>query len=164
MTTDVARIRDELERMYQGPAWHGPSLLEALHGVGAGEAAARPLPGAHSIYELTHHVAAWIDEVRSRLLGAAPGQPAVGDWPPANVAVDEHAWREALGRLDAVHHALLETLATFRDAQLERTYPSVDPNTPGVVTFYVLLHGLVQHNAYHAGQMVLLRNAARRDV
>ncbi len=162
MNTEVTRIRGELQRMYQGPAWHGPSLREALQDVGAREAAARPLPGAHSIYELTHHVAAWIDEVRSRLLGSPPGQPAFGDWPPASLRVDDAAWRAVHDRLDAVHAALMETLTTFEDVRLQQTYPSVDSTAPGVVTFYVLLHGLVQHNAYHAGQMVLLRNALRR--
>jgi uncharacterized damage-inducible protein DinB len=164
MNAEVTRITGELQRTYQGPAWHGPSLLEALQDVAAAQAGAHPLPGAHSIYDLTHHVAAWIDEVRSRLLGALPGQPTLGDWPPANLAVDERAWRDVLSQLDTAHTALLETLATFDDARLQQTYPSVDPTAPGMVTFYVLLHGLVQHNAYHAGQMVLLRNALRRGV
>jgi len=53
---EIARIVDQLDRAWQGPAWHGPEVLLALAGVTASQAAARPIRAAHSIWELVHHL------------------------------------------------------------------------------------------------------------
>ena len=155
-TTEIDRIADQLRRMYEGEAWHGPCVLESLRGISAAQAAARPMPNTHSIYELTHHIGAWIGEVRSRLLGNRPGEPPEGDYPAADTSVDEAAWNAVLNRLATHHTDLLATLSAFDPARLDE---AVDPTVPPErrQTFYVLLHGLVQHNAYHAGQIMLLR-------
>src|SRR5437879_1774677 len=57
--TEVERILDQLKRAYEGNAWHGPSVREALEGITAEQATKRPLANAHSIWELAHHIAVW---------------------------------------------------------------------------------------------------------
>ncbi len=57
--TEVERILDQFRRAFEGNAWHGPALLELLGGVSSADAAARPIPSAHSIWELVLHIAAW---------------------------------------------------------------------------------------------------------
>jgi uncharacterized damage-inducible protein DinB len=147
----------ELRRMYAGPAWHGPCLQDALRDVTARQAAARPLPAAHSIFELTHHIGAWIGEVESRLRGNASSDPADGDWPAAITVTDER-WRDTVARVETRHNSLIAFLRTLDAARLDAI---VDANAPSPeqqrVTGYILLHGLVQHNAYHIGQIMLLR-------
>jgi len=66
--TDSDRIAQQLENAFDGGAWHGPTLLELLAGVDAQTAAAHPLPGAHSIWELVLHIAAWDDAVNRRIV------------------------------------------------------------------------------------------------
>ncbi len=148
----------DLRRIYEGNAWHGPSVQEALHGVTTTQAAARPLPDAHSIYELTHHIGAWIGETTSRLLGNQPGNPADGDFPSPSTAVDDAAWADVRARLERRQAELLEAVSGFDAARLD---DAVDPknrkNSDGPVTFRALLSGLAQHSAYHAGQIVLLK-------
>jgi len=157
--TEVDRIAAELRRMYEGPAWHGPGVLEAIEGLNAEQAGTRAAANAHSIYEIAHHIAAWIGEVRSRLLGQPSGDPADGDWPPGDRQVDEGEWLRVRDRLSTRHRELQATLASFEASRLgQRVDPSRE-GPSGLVTFYALLHGLVQHNAYHAGQIVLLRRA-----
>jgi uncharacterized damage-inducible protein DinB len=150
----------DLRRIYEGNAWHGPAVLEAIGGVTARQAAARPVRDAHSIYELTHHIAAWIGETTSRLQGNPPGSPSDGDFPPQSTAVDDAAWADVLRRLERRQAELLETLSGFDAARLDE---AVDPknrkDADGPVTFRALLSGLAQHSAYHAGQIVLLRKA-----
>ena len=80
-TTEVERIRDQFRRAFDGEAWHGPSVLQLLNGITAEQAAAHPIPGAHSIWELVLHVAAWRGAVAARLGGKSPDLPDVGDWP-----------------------------------------------------------------------------------
>ena len=60
---ELERIKDQFQRAFNGQAWHGPSLLSLLAGVTAEQAAAHPVPGAHSIWELTLHIAAWESEI-----------------------------------------------------------------------------------------------------
>ena len=67
--TEIERILDQLKRAYEGDAWHGPSVREALAGVTAQQAHARPLTNAHSIWELVHHIAVWENVGRRRLEG-----------------------------------------------------------------------------------------------
>jgi uncharacterized damage-inducible protein DinB len=149
----------DLRRIYEGNAWHGPSVLDAIRGVTAMQAGARPVPNAHSIYELTHHIAAWMGETTSRLQGKPPDNPADGDFPP-RTAVDEAAWADVRARLERRQAELLEAIARFEPGRLDE---AVDPrnrkDTSGPVSYRALLSGLAQHSAYHAGQIMVLRKA-----
>ena len=148
----------DLRRIYEGNAWHGPSVLEALQDVTTGQAATRPVPDAHSIYELTHHIAAWIGETTSRLQGNPPGSPADGDFPPRSTTVDDAAWADVRARLERRQAELLETVSEFDAARLDDLVnPKHKKDSDGPVTFRALLSGLAQHSAYHAGQIVLLK-------
>ena len=150
----------DLRRIYEGNAWHGPSVLEALQDVTTGQAAARPVPDAHSIYELTHHIAAWIGETTSRLQGNPPGSPADGDFPPRSTTVDDAAWADVRARLERRQAELMETVSEFDAARLDDLVnPKNKKDSDGSVTFRALLTGLAQHSAYHAGQIVVLKKA-----
>jgi uncharacterized damage-inducible protein DinB len=150
----------DLRRIYEGNAWHGPSVLEAIRDVTADQAGARPIPGAHTIYELTHHIGAWIGETTSRLQGNPPGSPADGDFPPRTLTVDAEAWVEVCTRLERRQAELLEAATAFDAGRLDEP---VNPNSrksgDGSGTFRALLSGIAQHSAYHAGQIMVLRKA-----
>ena len=95
--TEIERILDQLKRAFEGNAWHGPSIREALEGVTAEQAQARPLGNAHSIWELVQHIAVWEDVGRRRLTGDR-AQIAISspeDW-PAPGDTGEAAWDQAL--------------------------------------------------------------------
>jgi uncharacterized damage-inducible protein DinB len=150
---------DDIRRIYEGNAWHGPAVLDAIRDVTATHAAARPLPGAHTIYELTHHIAAWIGETASRLQGNAPAMPVDGDFPPQSATVDSEAWSEVCALLERRQAELLEAVASFDAARLDEAVDPKRKNEDGPVTYRALLSGIAQHTAYHAGQIVLLRKA-----
>ncbi|HVE77311.1 MAG TPA: DinB family protein, partial [Gemmatimonadaceae bacterium] len=119
----------------------------------ARDAAARPLPGAHSIWELVLHMTAWTHEVRRRLGGAPPGTPPEGDWPPVGDAGDS-GWAATLAELDRAHAALAAAVAPLSEQALAR--PVGDGREPTVAA---TLAGLAQHDAYHTGQIAILRRA-----
>ena len=150
----------DLRRIYEGNAWHGPAILDAIRDVTAKQAATRPIAEAHSIYELTHHIAAWIGEVTSRLQGNPPGMPEDGDFPPRSTQVDDAAWSDLCAHLERRQAELMETVAGFDEARVD---DAVDPkqkkDSAGPVTYRALLSGLAQHSAYHAGQIMILRKA-----
>jgi uncharacterized damage-inducible protein DinB len=133
-----------------------------LADVTAAEAAARPLPGAHTIWEIVLHMTGWMREVARRVRGGEPALPAQGDWPPAP-APDEEAWRQAREDLAAAHRELLAALEGFPERRLDEPVGGAERDLPlGTgVPFHVMLFGLAQHDAYHTGQIALLKRGLR---
>jgi uncharacterized damage-inducible protein DinB len=152
--TEIERILDQLKRAYEGNAWHGPSVREALAGVTAAKAHARPLNNAHSICELTQHIAVWEDVGRRRLEGdrAAIEISSPEDWPPTD-DTSETAWEQAKAALDRGHEALREAISRIPEERLD------EPILEGMSTVYVTVHGVIQHDLYHAGQIAMLKKA-----
>lgn len=50
------RLLDELRRAWDGDPWHGDPVRRVLEGITADQAAARPLPHAHGVWELVLHM------------------------------------------------------------------------------------------------------------
>jgi uncharacterized damage-inducible protein DinB len=150
---ETARIADQLERSYRGGAWHGPSLSELLEAVDATLATRHPIPGAHSIHEIVWHVAFWTDAARRRAEGeTVSGLPPESDFPRAP-ADPEAAWREAKDRLEEAHRRLHALVLSLDDDRLE--------DSAGDSTVRGQLLGLLQHHAYHGGQILMLSRAGR---
>jgi len=154
--SEVERIRDQFERAFDGEAWHGPSVQSLLNGVTAQQAAAHPIPGAHSIWELTLHIAAWEDACRRRLQGD-PAQLADDENFPPVTDSTEAGWESAKQKLSDTHQRLLAVLTTIDDSRLND--PIIDSSEIPFSTAYVTLHGGVQHTLYHAGQIAILKKA-----
>lgn len=154
---ETDRIREELQRSFNGDPWHGESLLRILQGVTAGQAAARPIPGAHTIWELVVHIAAWTGEVARRLEGGVPWIPPEADWPEVKDP-GEAAWESVLAGLHQAHEHLMEAIGRFPEERLDEIVGGARDAPLGAgVSWHVVLHGVAQHNAYHAGQVALLR-------
>ena len=151
--SQVENLADLLERAFRGGAWHGPAVAEALAGIDEAAAAARPFAGAHSIWETVHHLTVWNEVPRRRLDGERlENLPAGRDWPPVE-DLSAGAWRAAVAALGAAHGALHARVLELDDSQLD------DPVAGSDATVRGMLLGILQHNAYHAGQIVLLRKA-----
>jgi hypothetical protein len=143
------RIADQLHRAFFGGAWHGPAVKEVLSGVAAGDAAAHPLPSAHSTWELVHHLHAWIAMADATVRGKAyESLKGDRDWPTVT-STSAEAWGEALAALQRAEESLEEAVRTFPPEKLGE----------GDRSFYYLLHGIAQHNLYHAGQIALLKKS-----
>jgi uncharacterized damage-inducible protein DinB len=150
---EIERIIDQIRRAYDGDAWHGLPLRAILADVSAETASARPIRGAHSIRELVRHITFWYDGVRRRIAGEVVEADEVEQWPGA-IEAGAGAWPQELADLERAHAALLETVGRLAPEGLEGPVPGKPYNV------YILLHGLVQHNLYHAGQIALLKKAA----
>jgi uncharacterized damage-inducible protein DinB len=145
-----AHLADQLRRAFEGGAWHGPAVLELLADVDAARAAALPISNAHSIWELTLHIAAWLDAVRRRLHGDPAQLDATQDFPPVT-AFSAAAWADARERLISQYEALRQVIEAMPTEDLERKVPGHD------YTARFLLEGVIQHSLYHAGQIALLK-------
>lgn len=151
---EIQRLTELLGWAVEGPAWHGPALRELLAGLPAETAAAHPIPGAHSIWELVLHATAWQEIVRQRLDGERTAGIADHEsWPPAPEPTAE-AWRVTLDELDAGHRRLADRLAAFPAERLDQ------PVRGRSHSVAAMLYGLLTHHLYHAGQIALLKRAA----
>jgi uncharacterized damage-inducible protein DinB len=149
--SETERIWDLLQRSFEGnEAWKCPSLRDLLAGVTASQAAAHPIAGAPSIWELLLHTTAYEHVVRRRLGGErVETLPDAQAWPkPASVSGE--AWLEAKLGFGEARRALRQTVAAFPDARLAEAVPGRE------YTYYVMLHGAVEHALYHAGQVEML--------
>jgi uncharacterized damage-inducible protein DinB len=152
--TEVSRILDQVHRAYEGPAWHGPALREVLSGVAYQSAAQRPIPDAHTIWELVLHITVWISVPTQRIAGAEiPTLPPEQDWPAAPEPT-ESGWRQALDGLAEAQRNLEAEVGKLTDDRLRDKVLGTVP-----YSIYTMLHGVAQHNLYHAGQIALLKKA-----
>jgi hypothetical protein len=150
----VALLVQALDQAYDRKSWHGAVLRGSLRGVTALEAAWRPAPRRHNIWEIALHAAYWKYTVLRRLRSPEPLRfPYAGSdfFPRPDGEPSEAAWRADLKVLAEMHHDLRAAACALADADLERT-------PEGSKTRIVdLLLGVAYHDIYHAGQVQLLK-------
>jgi uncharacterized damage-inducible protein DinB len=151
-STEPALIAEQLRRAFEGDAWHGPALLELLQDMDAATVAAKPLPKIHSIWELVLHVAVW-DAAACRRLNGETFQPEGLANFPLVPKPTELAWRKTVAHVKRTHDALVKMVAGLPESRLRERVPGKKYD------FYFMLHGIVQHELYHAGQIAILKKA-----
>jgi uncharacterized damage-inducible protein DinB len=153
MASEIGRLEEQLRRAFEGEAWHGPSVLEALEGVSAEQAFAHPVPGAHGIWELVLHIASDYLLVLRRLRGDGTPLTPAEDWPPVGSPTTDR-WRGAVRALRDLNEELRRAVRAFPAERLDEPLVAGSPGTA-----YVQFIGVTQHDLYHAGQISILRKA-----
>jgi uncharacterized damage-inducible protein DinB len=147
---ELHRIATAIERTVTGPVWHGSPLSELVRDVSAADAAAHPIHGAHSIWELVLHIAAWANIVEARLSPTPTPEPMdAEDWPPVP-ATTPMEWTRCCARLHMAHESLADAVRRADPVILNRTVHARQHD----VRFMLL--GIPEHGAYHGGQIALL--------
>jgi uncharacterized damage-inducible protein DinB len=148
MSTETERIAEQLRLLNEGKAWLGPSLREILAGIDEHQARKKPIENGHSIWELVLHLTAWFRIARQRFTATETRDCRnAEDWP-----VPSGPWQSALDALQSEIKSFQQDILALSEARLDQSAPATEPQT-----FYVLLHGVIQHAAYHAGQIALLK-------
>lgn len=149
---EVKRIIDQLRKSFEGEAWHGPAVLELLADVDEKRASARPVENAHSIWEIVKHISAWEASAINGIDGIPIDLTDDEDWPQVE-DFSASSWQETIAHLEHTHKRVLARLESVNDQDLLRGVPNRN------YSLYFLLHGIVQHNLYHAGQIAILKKA-----
>lgn len=135
--------------------WHGgPSPVGALRGVTAGQAAWRPTPRRKSVWEMALHIAYWKYTVRRHLeRGPQPRFPrSPANFPAQPDSPDEAAWARDIALLRTEHQQLVEAVRSLSERKLRDIPPEGRRWTYGE-----LVLGIAAHDAYHTGQIQLLK-------
>lgn len=150
----IALLLRNLEQGYDHKSWHGPVLRGSLRGLSAEQAAWRPDPSRHNVWELAVHCAYWKYSVLRRLRREEEVRfPIRGsNWfPRPEGEVSERAWKADLQILGEIHRDLRQAVASLADGDLE-TVPEGSKTT-----VLDLVLGVSHHDIYHAGQIQLLK-------
>ena len=150
------RTLDHYDGVLNGEPWHGNGHSDAawpvLDSISATEAAARPIPSAHTIWEIVMHMTFWENVAAQRLAGLSAGMAEVEElnFPPMPAATEEN-WRKTLDEFRAANHNFREALAKLDVKKLDEL------TAAGKRSFYGEAHGIIEHHVYHLGQIALLK-------
>ncbi len=156
-----ANLGQRLLTVWNGEPWHGPSSRTVLHDVTAEEAAAHPLRGAPSIWEIVLRMSDRTEEVTRRVGGAAARAPARDDRSAATDTSPE-AWIAAQAALLAARRALLAAIEAAHEEDLYlKVPPSADGTSGPTYSRSETAGGLADHDIHSLGQIELLTKALR---
>ncbi len=152
---EIERLEDQLRRSFAGEAWHGPSLMEAIANLTAEAAHTRPIPNAHTIWEIVLHVIATYHLVLRRMHGNASPLAPEEDWPRVPSATPS-AWHDTIEKLRQANQQLCKEVLGVIPEKLDQSFAG-EPSSA-----YTQIIGITQHDIYHAGQIVLLAKALKQ--
>jgi len=146
-----------ISQAYNTRAWHGTNLRGSIRGLSMREAAWRPSPNRHNIWEIVVHCAYWKYIVRRRILGEKKGSfPLKGsNWFRRDATLSEHQWQSDVALLESTHRSMCEAIARLNPADL-----SLKPRGSNVDNLAIIM-GIASHDLYHAGQIQLLKRFVR---
>lgn len=151
---ETERISELFEKIYHGDSWIGETLMGTLETISAETAAKKTNPW-NSIWEITNHIISWRENVLQRVQGSIKNAPP-DNYFTAVKYQSEQAWQNTLQNLKNSQENWIGFLKKMNEADLEKIYP--DNNA----SYYHNIQGIVQHDAYHLGQIILLAKMQRQ--
>ena len=150
-------VVDQLKRAHLTDAWHGLSLSEILKGITVHQGAAKPLKNCHSIWELVLHIEAWNRLIEARIKKKRLEKMTVKlDWPSVPKNKTAATWQNSLKKMHRSVASLYGFIEKSNESILDRSVAGKSYNVEH------MMHGVVQHNLYHAGQIALLKRALQK--
>lgn len=150
-TKEIDKIIDNLNTVFRGDAWHGPSLMEIIQSLPENIVSQKHGFSKRTICELVFHLTAWRKFVIQKLDDNIHFSL---DTEEDNYGTKELTlssnWKNLIEDLKNTHKELNDKLESFDDTLLERRVAGEDYD------FYKLLTGLIQHDTYHLGMIWVL--------
>jgi uncharacterized damage-inducible protein DinB len=134
----------QLDRVFHGPAWHGPSVVETLDKISL-SSASHSFKDSHTIIQLIAHMATWRKFVVERLNGNTTYE--VSEEMNFSSPTD---LQSTIQELKNTQQSLLEAIKRFPEEKLREKVPTRE------YSFQTMLHGILHHDLYHLGQIALL--------
>lgn len=152
---EITTLLTLIDQAFDRRSWHGTNLKGSIKGMSVEDAAWRPGPSRHNIWELVIHAAYWKYIVRRRLLSEAKGSfPLKGsNWieRPVEGELSDAAWKADVRLLVETHKSLREVVSTLSPRVLHQTPPG------SKVSNFEMVIGIGAHDLYHAGQIQIIK-------
>jgi uncharacterized damage-inducible protein DinB len=153
--TEAERLESLFKKLYNGLPWIEVNIMDVLNKLSAHEAQARLLHNCNTIWEIVNHLVSWRLNVLQRVEGKIISTPG-NNYFEKVADISEEAWSETLNRLRDAQEAWLHYLQKLDATDLDTVYPV------NKMTYYEHIQGIIQHDAYHLGQIVLLAKQFQR--
>jgi uncharacterized damage-inducible protein DinB len=150
--SDIQRILDHYDDLLNGEPWHDDALWRILEGISVEEAKARPIPNAHTIWEIVMHMIFWEGVATQRLAGLRAGLVEELNFPAMPEATEQN-WHKTLDEFRASNGNFRQSLARLDPGKLNQL------TAAGKRSYYGEAHGIMEHHVYHLGQIALLKKA-----
>ena len=151
MSNEINRILKLFSDLQHGDCWVGTNYKEVLHGIDAARAVKNISGKTNNAWQLVAHITYWRTRVVNRLTGSDNPPPFQDFLLPEDL--DEDNWRQTLHDFESAYHLLRNAIHYFKEENLDKPSPKEGQ------TFYQLIMGCLQHDAYHLGQLMLLKKA-----
>lgn len=146
---ETARSIKLFKDLYNGHPWIDVNIVGVLTQINALQASKKIFPNCNSIWEIINHLISWRINVLQRVHGKIMQAPEDNYFNPIE-DTSENAWSETLNKLEKSQHQWVDFLKEFKEEDFDKNYPGNN------MTYYEHIHGIIQHDAYHLGQIVLL--------
>lgn len=146
---ETKRITKLFEDLYDGDPWIGVTIMGTLKNISAKHAEKKIFPDRNSIWQIVNHITSWRENVLLRVQGNVITTPN-NNYFIEITDTSETEWQQALERLKNSQHQWITFLKTFDEVGFEKIYPN------NKMSYYEHIQGILQHDAYHLGQIVLL--------
>jgi uncharacterized damage-inducible protein DinB len=152
MTEEIKRIHKNISAIYNGQPWYGDNVLSFLSGLSAEKAALKPEKLNHSIAEIVCHMTAWHYFVIEKIKGNAVYEVLDTElnWQKL-MKLNEAEWKNIQDDLLKSQIELLQQIEQMPESMMSSTVDGRKYN------FRLMLHGIAQHDIYHAGQISIIR-------
>ncbi len=147
--TESERIASLFTNLYNGDPWIDVTLVATLSNITAAQAQKRVLTNCNTIWEITSHLISWRLNVLQRIQGEIITTPA-NNYFETIQDTSEEAWNDTLVKLAETQRQWISFLKSITVDIFENVYPG------NQMTYYEHIQGIIQHDAYHLGQIVLL--------
>lgn len=151
---EAERISRLFSSQWEGASWLGVHFRDTLQGITAKEAASRPFPGFNSIWEILIHLLEWRRTVLRRLQGETIEAPEDNFFSYVSNRSEE-AWQQLCRHFEQSTQQVVQLLEQESAATMSRR------STQPPFSRYELIMGMLQHEAYHLGQIRLLHRLAQ---
>lgn len=149
MTSEIERIVRLLEKTFDKQPWYGSSIMEVMIDMKPEITGSRH-GNAHSIIELVQHMTSWRIFAAKKLQGDLSYEVSEEMNFPKAIT-----WEAAIKNLHSSQQALVEAIKNFSDNRLGELVASKTQK----YTYYTLLHGIIQHDIYHLGQIAYIKKS-----
>jgi uncharacterized damage-inducible protein DinB len=146
---ETERISGLLRAIYNGHPWLDVNMMDNLSRLSWQKAGQKVHPNLNTIWEIVNHLIGWRMNVLQRVQGVVIKTPDNNYFEPVTDQSEE-SWMRTLADLKASQEAWVQFLEQAPDEILANAYPVNN------MSYYEHVQGIIQHDAYHLGQIVLL--------
>ncbi len=146
------RIAKLFSDWFDQKPWTKITLTALLEDITPEMAAAHPVPGANSIWQLVQHCLGWRQNVLLKLQGAVFTSPE-DNYLSEPKDISAKAWSDLLIALRDNEKLWQSYLLNLAPEQLDKGYAPAQ----NAFTQYEVIHGILHHDNYHFGQILILK-------